>query len=333
MIYLLNIVNAGPTHQFHSRNKINYYNIIKEYYDIEFIDIALENTNHFNISDVVPQCLERKNKDSIFIFNDLDYALLLASYVHSKNNDILDLLKTTNYIVTFCELFCNDNLQTIGNILYDKQFATIFFLNAQKILLSNSTNFEYLYKCGIEKLPEYFPPYGYSPINNIFPLPELPSQPIDILIYGNYHCSFDYRINLTNAAVQLCIANQMVYNVVSYTFQDKNQLLSEAKMVIHIPSHKYVQSFPWAKVVELMSKKIFFIIEENDEMYKQGLEEVVVYYKRNDYKDMRSKISYYLLHSQERLKFINKCFDYISTKYNMDEYIPKLIGSIITNEE
>lgn len=328
MIYLLNIVNSGPTHAFHNSNKLNYYNTIKQFYDIEFIDITLENTNYFHLSNVLTQCSERCDKDSIFIFNDLDYAIFLESYRYYQDKNILKFLTSIKYIVTFCELFFNDNLQTIGNISYNKELATTFFKNAKTVLLSNTRNFEYLQRLGINNT-KYFPPYGFSPINNISPLNLPPSQPIDVLMYANYHNSFDYRMCLTDSVIQFCITNKIIYNVISYIYQDKNPLLSESKLVVHIPSHENVQSFPWAKVSELMSKKVFFIIEENDEMYKQRLEDIVVYYKRNDYNDLLSKISYYLLYPLERLKYINKCFDYISTKYNMDEYIPKLIGGII----
>ena len=51
-----------------------------------------------------------------------------------------------------------------------------------------------------------------------------------------------------------------------------NELLEKTKIVLHIPSHPNLHTFPWAKCSELMYKRIFFIIEENEEMYIQKLE-------------------------------------------------------------
>ena len=67
-----------------------------------------------------------------------------------------------------------------------------------------------------------------------------------------------------------------------------------------------------------MNQKVFFIIEENEEMYIQGLDKLCVFYNRNDMKDLQEKIDKYLNNKLERDIIVDKCYKYIKTKYNMD---------------
>ena len=45
-----------------------------------------------------------------------------------------------------------------------------------------------------------------------------------------------------------------------------------------------------------MLKKVFFIIEENEEMYIQGLDNICVYYKRSNLTDLQEKIEHYIIY-------------------------------------
>ena len=74
-----------------------------------------------------------------------------------------------------------------------------------------------------------------------------------------------------------------------------------------------------------MLKKVFFIIEENDDMYIQGLDNICVYYKRSNLKDLQEKIEYYINNSSERETITNKCFNYIKDNFNMDSLMKKII--------
>ena len=73
-----------------------------------------------------------------------------------------------------------------------------------------------------------------------------------------------------------------------------------SKVIIYVPSYEKLRTFPWAKTCELMLNKIFFIVEENDEMYHKNLDSIVVFYKHGDIKDLEEKIKYYLNNSDER---------------------------------
>jgi spore maturation protein CgeB len=74
-----------------------------------------------------------------------------------------------------------------------------------------------------------------------------------------------------------------------------------------------------------MCKKVFFIIEENEEMYRLKLDKIVVYYKINDFNDLKEKIIYYLNNEDKREEVIDNCYSYIITMHNSD----KLIESVL----
>ena len=77
----------------------------------------------------------------------------------------------------------------------------------------------------------------------------------------------------------------------------------------------------WAKIVELMCKKIFFIIEENEEIYNRNLQNIVCMSERNNINDIINKINFYKNNEIERNKYIEKSYIYIKKNYNMDHFV------------
>ena len=102
------------------------------------------------------------------MFDELSYAHLLVNYFvgdDNYKNHIREFLNTSFYICFFCELFENDNLQTIGNKVCDLEFSKLFFSNAKDIFLCNTRNINYLLKHNIYDNITYFPPIGYSQLS------------------------------------------------------------------------------------------------------------------------------------------------------------------------
>jgi hypothetical protein len=106
--------------------------------------------------------------------------------------------------------------------------------------------------------------------------------------------------------------------------------LERTQIVVHVPSFPNLPHMPWAKITSLQAKKIFFIIEENDEMYEKGFESFTVYYKRNDIQDLYKKIDYFLdpINLKERHEYVEKHFQFIYKNNNMEEKVPKIISSL-----
>ena len=101
--------------------------------------------------------------------------------------------------------------------------------------------------------------------------------------------------------------------------------MNNTKIVIHIPSLSNLKHFPWGKAAELMYNKIFFIIEENEDMYHIKAENVVAFNKTNLIEDLKNKIIYYINNDEERNKIIDKCYNYIKNNFNMDKLLEKII--------
>ena len=181
-------------------------------------------------------------------------------------------------------------------------------------------NINYLLKHNIYDNITYFPPIGYSQLYiDKYNITFNDRKIYDILFYGNL-LNFSYRKGIINNIKDICDKNNYNFLIRDdlYSDNEKQEILGKTKIVLHIPSHKNLHSFPWAKTCELILKRIFFIIEENEEMYIQGLDKICVFYKRNDIDDLKSKIIYYLNNELERQNIIEKLHKYFITKFNID---------------
>jgi len=289
----------------------NYINILKNHnIYVEKINAGKYMTNEFNYNFI-------HSKKNFFIFDELSYFHILNKYCISdeqNKNKILDFISNSNYLIIFTELFINDKLQTYGCSIFDKQMSILFFKNAKKIIICNTKNIIYLIKNNIYNNVYYYPPIQYN--KNLKLLNKNNNKEIDILFYGNIINTFKYRIDYIDKIKTICknhnkifLTNQNLFNT------EKYELLSKTKIVIHIPSHENLHTFPWAKVVELMNNKVFFIIEENEEMYIKNIENIVIYYKKNNIYDLEKKLIYYLNENEKREEVIEKCYTYIHSKY------------------
>ena len=70
-----------------------------------------------------------------------------------------------------------------------------------------------------------------------------------------------------------------------------------------------------------MAKKVFFIIEENEEIFIKKLENIICISKRNNFNELLNKIIFYLKNENKRNEYIEKSFYFIKNNYNMDNYI------------
>ena len=199
------------------------------------------------------------------------------------------------------------------------EFAHFFFRNALCIYVCNTRNINYLLKTDIHANVIYFPPIGQiTKSNNSSSINSTMSKSVvtkktDILVYGNILPEFSHRNTSVVHLLEYCSKQHYKMILRSDLFDDeKDLLLSECAIVVHIPSHSNLNAFPWAKCGELMLKKVFFIVEENEEMFIRGLDKIVAFHKKNDLADLTNKIEFYMNNVAEREKIIDKCFDYFN---------------------
>ena len=290
------------------------------YIDIDFYSFGYPKDNFENDCNKLKLILEKTSDSNLFLFNELDFSNLREFYNYSDEfkNLLIKFLSNTNYMIFFCEILINDKFQTKGSDVINEEYAKLIFSNASKIICCDTKNKEYLSKIIVPYKIIYFPPIGYTKINDK-PLIKNKQIDIDLLFYGNINPSWiPYRSKILNEIGNIADKNKL--NFINGTFHDceKNNLLKRSKIIIHIPSYENLRTFPWAKTVELMLKKVFFIIEENEEMYNNKLNDVVIYYKSDNLRDLEEKIDYFIKNTDERTKVINRCYEYIKSTYNMD---------------
>ena len=208
---------------------------------------------------------------------------------------------------------------------------------AQYIFTSLLSNVRYI--SPYNKNTIYQLPMGYSILNNYVPLIKSDSILYDVVFYGNLckgYCGPEwlpickYRMTILEGIKNKCEHEKLRY-LYSDTLFDikKNNILQKTEIVIHIPLMRNLRHIPWQKIAELMSKKVFFIIEECEDMYELKLDNILVYYKRNDdwlitINNLFEKIKYYL-HNKDEMKIkIEENFNYIKKNHNIDEYIRNL---------
>jgi hypothetical protein len=330
-VIFFKINNLSEDFNYYFKNMQRYYAILKHYdYNVLNVEIDLYGKNYL----YYPEIINHFNKTDIFFIDDIVYYILIKSYNELNDNKIKtnfeNVFKESKYIYCFSEYYNTDDLQYIGCNIKNKEFALMFLKNAKMNLILNTKNLNYLLKNNIDNFI-YFPTYGYSDITNICKIPKNPLN-IDLLFYGNRPSSSSgrvllYREKLIDEVTNYSNSNKLKFEIKEY-FYDKDNILSQTKIVLHFPPYENFHVISWAKIVELMSKQIFFMIEENEELYIQKLEHIIPFYKRNNIKDLQNKINYYLKNEKERDKHIMLCYNYIKNTYNIDEFLPKLCLSI-----
>jgi hypothetical protein len=318
----MNVSNIDNRFNFYADNMKKYINIlINKKKKIDVVDMKMNYINNFNSPNLLNYL--KINNEGIFIFDDLAMAIIIKTHLINLNmrDSIEKFIMNSKYYLFMYEYFENEKLVITGCGVENYEFTKKFFKNSLKTLVLNTRNITYLLENNINNYV-YYPAYGFSNINNISPL-ENKEKEIDVLWYGNIGSSsfFTYRKTVIGEISLYCFKNNIVFKKYDNLYENKNDVLSKTKIVIHIPQKKNYHVLSWAKIVELMCKKIFFIIEENEEIYNRNLQNIVCMSKRNNINDIINKINFYKNNEIERNKYIEKSYIYIKKKYNMDHFV------------
>lgn len=308
----------SPARYYNETNKV-YKNILeKKGYNIISKSI-LTTLNEYSISQtVLKECMNLEN--CLFILNPINF----ASFLLTPNiTTSFEFIQKKDYIVIWQEIM-NIDLTIIGYPQYmNTKFIIDFFTNSKLNIVSNLISLNTLYSKSIYN-NIYFSVSGYSPINNIVPLPVNKNKSTDIFIYGSMNENFYYRYKIINGVKQNCKhLNILVGN--NYWKDQLDNILQNTKIVIHVPSHNSCKHIPWAKINYLQAKKVFYIVEENEETNILNYNDIIPVYKRDDITDLVTKINYYLENTNVMEDYINKNFEFVTKNNNLDEIVPKII--------
>ena len=328
-VIFINIDATGAGTWWYKNVNSMYQKILKaKNYNIKTINIKSKgyelDKNWFN------ELYSARNSD-IYVLNPINFASFMITLKHYPvlRTKFTDFLKSIKYIVIWQEILAED-ISIVGyqENYIDKDFILMFFRNSKLNLVSNLTSINILEKNSIMN-NKYFIITGYSEINGIVPFNTNDVPFIDILIYGDLSSGYTYRNNIINQIKQ---KNKQKLNISIIDNVFGNELehyLKKAKIVLHVPSYPNLNHMPWPKITLLQSKKIFFIVEENSELFEKNLENTVVYYKRNDVDDIFTKVNFYLENLSERQNKINANFTFIKNNYNIDIIIPEIIDKLV----
>lgn len=291
------------------------------------IDELYHIKNNLNIDNMISEISE----NNIYVFNPIDF----ASFFLSANKPILGekieyFLKNIKYIVLWQEIL-QENLHIIGYGEVDTNFIFNYFKNSKLNIVSNMVSIDNLKKHNINH-NVYSTITGYSLINDLIPFNNNIEKDIDILFYGTFHPTYDYRKNTISKLNELNNKNDKKYVIqISENIYDNelDQILQRTKIIIHVPSHANLNHMPWPKITYLQARKIFFIIEDNQELHDNKIDNFIIHYKQNDVPDLFRLIEYYLQNDELREKIISENYDYILKNSNMDVMVPNLITKIL----
>ena len=196
-------------------------------------------------------------------------------------------------------------------------------MNAKKVFCSNDQSLQYLQSAGVTNTV-YYPPVGFSERTNSL---MQTSQNIDVLFYGSLVQEFTHRLETLNCVKEYCESKNYVYMARSDLFdeEEKNNILSRSKIIIHVPSYRGLQHFPWAKCTELISKRIFFIMEDFTETC--AFKDLLVTY--HDTNDLLEKIDYYINNFTDRQNNSKEILKYCLENYHENEILKAIHFSSI----
>lgn len=305
---------------YYCTKTINLMKRLKEMkYNIELVEWgAYCNVQPENIIKKISGKTDLINR-KLYIFDELTYFSLFVLWKSDKDL-VQNFLTSVSYHVFFCELFCTDDFDTIGGPPNISDFAKMYFINARKIFLCNTQNITFLIKKNItyDKIV-YFPLQPFKDMDNNQTLEN--EKDFDIIFYGNVidNYNFVYRKKMLEKLEKYGKeSNKNIVITDCLYHEEKFKNIFNSKIVLHIPSHEKLNSFPWAKVSELMKRKVFFIVEENEEMYIRGLDKIVIFYKMSNFEDLKQKLEYYLEHPEKRIENIQKCHEYFESEYSLN---------------
>jgi hypothetical protein len=334
------VVLYTQTNNYHNTQKIYVLNYFKNNnYKTNIINVFFLKNNEL-ILNHMKSIIEDTNyiSNTLYIFNAEDYYQFYCMLNPNNIEIIYSFLSKINYIYFCYEVLSNNKLDQIGlnttphNVYSSKfyynfeerfDFVLHFFRNSKLILSSNADSIKYLNENKITNVI-YFSPIGYSPAilyNNT----TIHNKTIDVLFYGNQVDELTYRNNILDQISLYCTQNKFVFEQYNELIDNKKiNKLSESKIVIHIPSHEKLETFPWAKCAELFANNIFVIIEENKDIFENNMEDIVVYYKHGDINDLTNKIQYYINNKKQRDDKTRLCFEYFKNNFNMNKLLTQI---------
>ena len=277
----------------------------------------------------------KQDNNTLYVFNAEDIMAFFYYYDATNYELFYKFINDTKYIIFQCEVMTDINLLTIGltskevankyfkdfNLFERIKFLKDLYLKSQQIYICDSKNKYFLESNGANNV-KYFPPYINIPYKNVNI-----EKTIDCLFYGNiFPTLIDTYRNIMLDKLKTILGYEINFiareNIYNHELVD---VLNNTKIVLHIPSHINLRTMPWAKIAYLMSNKIFFIIEENDELYFKNMQNIIIYYQRENVDDLKNKIIYYINNENERVNVAEKCYNYYINNFNEKELLEDLI--------
>ena len=267
---------------FYDFQKKFLFNIIKKVKNINTMcvntfEYPMDFKNKFDLNNFLEDIINIDDTDNLYIINSIDYFYFTVNAKEKNLNAIKKFFKLKRFILFHFEVYINKDLEQIGYPSYNnsylenvntivgnkrKKLIIYIYKNAEHVILQSFKNIDFLklyYDCGNI---HYFPCIGHSFINNFAPFKKNDKK-IDVLFYGTQDETTIYRNKSIKKIKKYAIDNDILFVNNTHLYgEEKDTILSESKIVIHLPIRFESKIAPaWCKIMGLMCKKIFFIIE------------------------------------------------------------------------
>lgn len=274
--------------------------------------------------------------DQIFVFNSVDFCMFYVGALVGtiQFSDIVQYLPKINYIIICWQEVLTSDFYVVG---YEKipgfqEYLLAFFRNSKLNIVSNQCSLDSLLSANINQ-SIYKTVSGYSEINDLVAFKETNTEkPIDVLIYCTLHESYTYRMSMVEKLKEINKQNNNKYNIVisgDLYGDELDDHLRKAKMVAHIPAFADMVHMPWAKITYLQVRKVFFIIEDNDEMYTKPEYAHIPYYIHHNAQGLYDQIQHYMEHPEKMPAIVEKNHAFIKANSNLDIILPEMIKGIL----
>jgi hypothetical protein len=115
-----------------------------------------------------------------------------------------------------------------------------------------------------------------------------------------------------------------VINKYRLQYEDLRYLLQLSKIYINMPSPQIFTAFQ-PRVFEIAAAKGFQIIDHSDDLYPIFGENFVSF---RSYADLKEKINYYLVHSNERIRISEKMYEVVKENYTWKNQLRKVLDNL-----
>lgn len=182
-------------------------------------------------------------------------------------------------------------------------------------------------------LPAIHLPLGYASVFEAGVKDQPENQPNDLVFLGSYSPRRELFISRnadlfnrhnTHITITRLEKPKFLKTPGFYANEKRNQLLRSSKILINIHAEDNAY-FEWLRVMMTLANRCLFMTELSDHI------EPLINHKHivmTDIEDIPAQCDYYLTHEDERLKIVNRAYDFVTRYFNTENICKNLLKQL-----